>query len=52
MKYRDGLGYEFEVPEEQVKAFEKRRRIALIISIIVECIIIGGFILLTASRNQ
>lgn len=44
MKYRDGLGHEYEVPEHLVPEFERKRNTLLRIKIIVQVIVIIGLL--------
>ena len=41
MRYRDGLGHVYEIPDEHVPAFERRRRPLLLASILIKCIILA-----------
>lgn len=44
MRYRDGMGHVFIVPDEQVDVFERRRRVALIIAIVGKLAIIVALV--------
>lgn len=41
---KDALGYEYDVPDEHLKEFERRRGVLLRIAIFVELLIIAGLI--------
>lgn len=38
MRYKDGMGYEYEVPLDRVPEFDRRRRNLLVIAIIVQMV--------------
>ena len=44
MKYIDGLGYEYDVPEHCIEEFERRRGIILKIAIVGKIILLAGLI--------
>ena len=41
MKYKDGLGHVYDVPEECVPEFERRRTNLLIVKIVIQVIVLG-----------
>ena len=50
MKYKDGLGYVYDVPDEDVEEFEMRRRPLLIASIVIKLIVFASLVWLFGGR--
>lgn len=42
--YKDGLGHKYEVPDNRIEEFERKRAIALAIAIIGKIIVIGWLV--------
>lgn len=48
--YRDGLGHEYNVPDENVEEFERRRTILLCIKIALQLLVLAGLLWLSWSH--
>ena len=46
MQYKDGLGYVYDIPDQYLGEFERRRGILLWIAIVVKIGIIGSLVYL------
>jgi len=46
MRYKDGLGYVYDVPNDQVAAFEKKRTVLLSLAIFIKLAIIAGMVII------
>ena len=45
-QYKDGLGHVYNVPDDKVEEFERRRGVLLRIKIAIQLILLGGLIAL------
>lgn len=48
--YRNWLGRRYEIPDDQVEAFESRRRPMLIAKIVIQVIVLAGLLVLAWTR--
>jgi hypothetical protein len=49
MKYRDGLGHIYDIPDDAVPEFERRRGVLLRIAIFIKLVILAGLLALSWS---